>query len=58
MQGSKQLKKADVTLRSQFHIVAPDGEYVGVTGKGMLRAGACERGFEIATQRLLDKADY
>ena len=30
--------KADVTLRGQFHIVAPDGEYVGVVGEGVLLA--------------------
>lgn len=30
--------KADVTLRGQFHMVAPDGEYIGVAGEGVLLA--------------------
>ena len=30
--------KSDVTLRGQFHMVAPDGEYIGVAGKGVLLA--------------------
>ena len=27
--------KGDVTLRGQFHMVAPDGEYIGVAGEGV-----------------------
>ena len=30
--------KGDVTLRGQFHMSAPDGEYIGVAGKDMLLA--------------------
>ena len=30
--------KEDVTLRGQFHMVAPDGEYIGVAGEGVLLA--------------------
>ena len=30
--------KADVTLRGQFHMVAPDGEYIGIAGEGVLLA--------------------
>lgn len=30
--------KGDVTLRGQFHMVAPDGEHVGVAGEGVLLA--------------------
>ena len=30
--------KEDVTLQGQFHMVAPDGEYIGVAGKGVLLA--------------------
>ncbi len=28
--------KADVTMRGQFHMVAPNGEYIGVAGEGVL----------------------
>ena len=30
--------REDVTLRGQFHMVAPDGEYMGVAGEGVLLA--------------------
>jgi signal transduction histidine kinase len=30
--------KGDVTLRGQFHMVAPNGEYIGVAGEGVLLA--------------------
>lgn len=30
--------KSDVTLRGQFHMIAPDGEYIGVAGEGVLLA--------------------
>ena len=30
--------KADVTLRGQFHMAAPNGEYIGVAGEGVILA--------------------
>ena len=30
--------KGDVKLKGQFHMVAPDGEYIGVAGEGVLLA--------------------